>query len=77
MLPHPFQILGCVDANGVDVGFDGRDSEAVLEHAQLLEALGAFEWRRRKRRQLQQEIPAIDVEPDVPPERGSRIARRG
>ena len=46
--PDALQVLRRVHANGVSRGLDGADAEAVLERAQLLEALGPFERRLRQ-----------------------------
>ena len=77
---HLFQIFRRVDADRVVGGFDGLDADAVLERAQLLERLGAFERRRLERGQHQQRAAPVGVEADVAVERrpaAARIARVG
>ena len=56
--PHAVQVLRRVDADGVRGGFHGRDAKAVLERAQLLEAFGTFERRRREGGQSSAGTPA-------------------
>src|SRR5690606_15542462 len=72
---HARQILRCVDANGVGVGLDGGNPEAVLEHAQLLEPLGLFERRGRQRGDPQQELAPVGVEAQVLPDGWLGVAR--
>ena len=45
-LPHPFQILRSIDADGVCGGFSRDDAVAVFERAKLFEAFRLFERRR-------------------------------
>src|SRR5881409_3142070 len=73
--PHPLrdqrlddlQVLGRVDRNRVFRHVHQEDRVAVLEDPELLERLGDFERSRRKAHELEQEFPAVEIDPDVLP----------
>src|SRR5688572_12043141 len=66
-LPDALEIFRRIDADRVEARFEGLDSDAVLERAQLLERLGALQLRRREAREAQQAVAAVHVQPDVAP----------
>src|SRR5581483_7792066 len=62
---HLRQVLGGILLERFVPGFDGLDPDAVLERAQLLERLRAFERRRFERGEHQQGAAAIAVQADM------------
>src|SRR6185369_4908647 len=46
-------------------GLDDLDPVAVLENAELLKLFGKFQIGRRHLRKLEQELPPVDVKPDM------------
>ena len=59
---NALEIVRGVHADGVITGFHCLNAIAVLEHAQLLERLGALERCLGERGKFQQEGPAVAVE---------------
>ena len=79
--PDALQILRRVDADRIELGFEGFDPYAVLERAQLFEGLGPLHVAvGGKRREPHQALAPVDVQADMPPRRarlGNPGARSG
>jgi hypothetical protein len=56
-----------VDADRIYRRFRGANSKPVFERAQLLEAFGHLERRRRECRQVHQELAPVGVEAEMLP----------
>src|SRR5438477_12479646 len=54
---------------------EDADRAAMLERAQLLQSFHPLQRRRRPGGVLQQELPAVGVDPDVPAPRGAGPVR--
>jgi len=61
----PFQILGCVHAEGLVVRFGDPDLAAVLDCPQLLQPFGLFERTDRQLRVREQKLTPVHVEAGV------------
>src|SRR5439155_22441356 len=59
------QVLGRVDRNRVFRHVHQEDRVAMLEDPELLERLGDFERSRLEVPELEQEFPAVEIDPDV------------
>ena len=59
------EVFGRVDADGLDIGQSDLDLVAVLQPAQLLQALRQFERRLGQTRDLAQHVGTVGIEADV------------
>ena len=59
------KVVGRVDADGFDIGEADADAIAVLQPAELFEALGLFERRGRQLRDFAKDFATVGVEADV------------
>ena len=59
------EVFGRVDADGLDIGQSDLDLVAVLQPAQLLQALRQFERRLGQTRDLAQHVSTVGIEADV------------
>src|SRR5262245_52791567 len=64
------EIFGGIDANRIVPRFDHLDTNAVFERTELFERFRALHGRLRQTGQTQEAVPAVDVEPHMPPRRG-------
>src|SRR5215208_7188659 len=64
-LAYPFEILGRIHAHRLVFRFHHPDGVPVLESPQLFQALRLLQRPDRQVGVAEQEIPAIDVEPDM------------
>src|SRR3954471_6595784 len=62
---HARQVFGRVDADRFVSRFHCFDADPVFERAELLERFGALERRLRQRRQPEERVAPVDVEPDM------------
>ena len=62
---RPVEVFGRVDADGLDIGQSDLDLVAVLQPAQLLQALRQFERRLGQTRDLAQHVGTVGIEADV------------
>src|SRR6185369_2080178 len=59
------QISRGIDTYRIMSSFDDLDPVTVLQDAELLEFFGKFQIGRRHLRKLEQELPTVDVKPDM------------
>jgi hypothetical protein len=59
------QILWCIDADRVVLGFDHPYRKAMFEHAQLFKCLGPLERGRGEAGNFQEKFTPLDIQPDM------------
>lgn len=65
--PRGFEILGGIDGDGVIIGDDGLESEAVGEEAELLEGFDGFEFGRLELGVAGERGAVVTIDADVHP----------